>query len=213
MIREISNLETRLFAYAETWVLQSDDPDRIIEQEQPWKIFVREESEPYGDLILDEYPIGTLIQYRAFRKEGWIIVDEFMQLLFDQMIKEGFEFHPYKGKAIQVSPKELVIEYQKTKSLSSEDIAHFDIDEQIKDSECEELLPKRQFTRNKWKQVYQIITIMREEYKESFLDKEAADPKLKILEIQQRILRELDLSRGERTIYRIMKAGDKGCFD
>ena len=119
-----------------------------------------------------------------------------MQLLFDQMIKKGFEIRPYKGKAIQVSPKELVVEYQKVNSLSLED-----------------LLPKRQSTRNRWKKAYKIITEMREDYQEGFLEGKSHDPKPNILEIRQRILVELGWSRSDKTIYRIIKAGDKGCLD
>lgn len=213
MISDISNLETGIFAYAETWVRMTDDPHRIIEEEQPWKIFIRENPEPFGFLIIKGYEIGVLITYGVFREESWTIVDEFIEILFDQMTKEGFEFHPHKGSPIEVLPKKLVIEYQKAKSLSSEDIAHFDIGEQTEDSECEELLPKKQSTRYRWKQAYQVIVSMRDEYAKLYQDNAAENPKLMIQDYQQGIFNEIRWKPGERTIFKIIKAGDGGCLD
>jgi len=75
-------------------------------------------------------------------------------------------------------------------------------------------LPKKQKTRERWKEAYDIIVERRETYQEEFLDSSISKtPKGTIKDFQDALLRDMEWAMGERTVRNIIFVGDAGLLD
>jgi len=84
------------------------------------------------------------------------------------------------------------------------------------DVECDELLPSKTATKEKWRSTYTIMTALIMEFEEEFAEGHTKDPMPSWGDFKTRITARLGAEFGkynERSLRKIKKAGDAGCLD
>jgi hypothetical protein len=189
----------------------TDEENTIIESDLGWEIRVRGNLNEIGRLQIKEYEIGVLISYWSKTDDGWNVVNKFMNQLFAQLKLDGYTVIPRDKKPIEDQVRELRKKYQKSDILVEKG-SGISTQSGKRKNMCDDLLPTGKAAKEKWKKVYEIIKRTRHNYLEEYKDSSTKPGIIKLPDFQDAIANELNITIGERTLRKIIKAGDMGCL-
>jgi hypothetical protein len=206
---KLSEPPARLWVHNEVEVEVPDEENTITEVDLGWIIRVRDNPEEIGRLTINDYKVGILISYWSITDDGWNVVNEFMNLLFSQLKQDGYPVIPRNEKSIEIQVKELRRKFKKSTSFLEQSEGDSLFSKNRKDI-CSELLPASKTTKERWKRIYGVVVKTRQDYLEEYKDHSSKRSKGKIPDYQDAIAAELMITVGERTLRKIIKAGDLG---
>ena len=189
----------------------TDEENTIIEADLGWEIRVRGNPNEIGRLQINEYEIGVLINYWSKTDDGWNVVNEFMDQLFTQLKLDGYTVVPRNNQPIKVQLKELKKKFIKRLPSQDNGIGISSMSVKRKNP-CDELLPKKKSTITRWKKIYQVVLGTRYKYLEDYKDARSDLKRGFLASTLVAIAGELKITISERTLRKIIEAGEKGCL-